>query len=222
MSYAHDGNRFQNYIYVSSSIKFSYTFRSKMFHQHAIPPTTTPKRKSKVLLCTTDEFLNRLRARGYYVDIALRDHLELVLERGLLQDESSCHTPAFWCTVGQADTDPTAVAPAKPFLNAFALCAALSHLHVHGINYVNLAVVLHSLGAQQWKNLYRYCYIEWTKHGNREPLWVHTPRAFGQFDDLPDMCTDFLNHMIRDCDTHKCVHSLFFVNRVYQYLTPCV
>jgi hypothetical protein len=211
-----------------------------MFHQHTIPPTTTPKRKSKVLLCTTDEFLNRLRTRGYYVDIALRDRLELVLERGLLQDEPSCHTPAFWCAAGQAEAEPsgvttaaaatataTAVAatvsspPVKPFLDAFALCAALSQLHVHGINYVNLAVVLHSLGAQQWKNLYRYCYIEWTKHGNPEPIWVHTPRAFGQLGELPGACTDFLNHLIWDCDTHKCVHSLFFVNRVYQYLTPC-
>jgi hypothetical protein len=198
-----------------------------MFHQHAIPPTTAPKRKSKVLLCTTDEFMNRLRARGYYVDIALRDRLELVLERGLLQDEPSCHTPAFWYAAGQEDdaaelaAAAAATAPTKPFLNAFALCAALSQLHVHGINYVNLAVVLHSLGAQQWKNLYRYCYIEWTKHGNPEPIWVHTPRAFGQLGELPSACNDFLNHLIRDCDTHKCVHSLFFVNRVYQYLTPC-
>jgi len=184
--------------------------------------TTYSKRKLKVLNYTTGEFILRLQNRGYPIHTELKSHLDSILQSKSTRKDTNCHTNVFWSSL--EDRTLTSLQQTAPhFVNIADLCAHLSPLSALQINYINLAVVLYTLNAQEWKNLYRYYYLEWMTCNNGDILWEHTPRFFSKQNDfqLQQMCTDFLDFMMAGCHTDNYVRSLFFINRLYQYLTPC-
>lgn len=192
--------------------------------------TTATKRKYKVLNYTTDEFISKLLTRGYAMNIPLRNELDAAL-LDECQKDGNLHNKAFWQQwFEEQKTQPSEYAKSlmssvidSSCLNVDELCECLCPLHSHDINYVNLVVVLHTLNVQQWKNFYRFCYLEWTKHDASKPLWIHTPRTFASFEDAV-VCSNsllFLRHMVQLPQTdHRVVRSLFVVNRIFQYLLP--
>lgn len=180
-----------------------------------MPKHTPLKRKQKILNYTSEDCVNKLLNRGYHLDIELRNVLDALLVEKLRKD-IPCHTRAFW--EAQKETFPS---------NAFEmeLCVSLCPLHVHNINYINLVIILSTFNIQQWKNFYRFCYLEWSRHFKDAPLWEYTPRSFASFDDS-DVAPNglhFLRHMVPEASTeHRTVRSLFLVNRLYQYMLPNV
>lgn len=183
--------------------------------------TNYSKRKLKILNHTTDEFILRLQNRGYRIHTELKSLLDSILHSESKKNADRCHTKQFWSSLD--DKTLNTLQQPDTFLNILDLCAQLSPLYALHINYINLAVVLYTLTAPEWKNLYRYCYLEWMKCNNGDMLWEFTPRYVSKLNEfhLQQKCKDFLNYMITGCENEKYVHSLFFINRLYQYLTPC-
>lgn len=183
--------------------------------------SSATKRKSKVLIYTTEEFVQRLLNRGYHIKLDLKHRLDVILQGESKKHTLECHSQTFWSSL--EDHTLHTLQSSDHFINVLDLCAQLSPLHKLNINYVNIAVVLYSFTAQDWKNLYRYYYLEWMKCNRDKCLWVHTPRYISKLDTfkLQQICKSFLDYMIHDCENNKYVHSLFFINRLYLYLTPC-
>ena len=194
---------------------------------------SSAKRKYKVLNYTTEEFITKLLNRGYTINNPLREQLNQVM-LDAYQKQIDCHSIGFWqkwhleqATTSNIHPDKTnasmSTLPAKTTLSTGELCECLFPLHSHNINYANLVVVFHTFSVQQWKNFYRFCYLEWAKHNATEPLWIHTPRDFASFND-DDVFTNsllFLKHMIQVPQTDtRIIRSLFVVNRLYKYLLP--
>lgn len=178
------------------------------------------KRKQKVLNYTSEECINRLLTRGYVLNIDLRNTLDAVLFENA-QEVESCHTRAFW-EAHQNDL-PSSVTKTCGIC-IYALCACLCPLYIHEINYINLVVILCTFNAQQWKNVYRFCYLEWSRYFNDNPLWIHTPHSFASLTDTEVFTNSllFLQHMIPETPNkhQNSVRSLFLVNRLYQYMLP--
>lgn len=195
--------------------------------------STSSSTSSSLFLYTTDEFVRRLKTRGYPVNIPLRDALQRVLLRGLAQDKTTAHTSDFWLHLDtQTERDLTqltltAACTGDSTLSLPMYCAILCPLHTYDLNYINLAVVLHGLQAQEVKNFYRHGYLEWM-HAEKNTqtnddthtrqLWAHTPRTFSQLsiEELRVEWAALLRRCV--CEYASCV---FFVNRLYSYLTPC-
>ena len=186
-----------------------------------MPPhkENAPKRKQKVLNYTSEECINRLLNRGYVLNIDLRNTLDAVLFEHAQKDES-CHTRAFW---EAHQNDHLSSVPETHGICIYALCACLCSLYIHEINYINLVIILCTFDAQKWKNVYRFCYLEWSRHFNDTPLWIYTPRSFASLMDTEVYANSllFLQHMIPDTPNEQnSVRSLFLVNRLYQYMLP--
>ena len=105
---------------------------------------------------------------------------------------------------------------------------------MYDLNYINLAVVLHGLQAQEEKNFYRHGYLEWMQaeknntnttaandaamDNHTQTLWAHTPRTFSQLS-IEVLRVEWAA-LLRRC-VSEYVSCVFFVNRLYSYLTPC-
>lgn len=144
------------------------------------------------------------------------------------------HTPSFWL-----DLDAQTVRNLHRHvirdhtLPITTYCALLCPLHTFKLNYINLAVVLHGLTVQDIRNVYRYCYLEWVSVDSCDTLvdvWKHTPRTFGKLSVtvLRVEWAEVLRKLVGDggCDekehtAQRYVRTMFFVNRLYSYLTPC-
>jgi hypothetical protein len=76
------------------------------------------------------------------------------------------------------------------------------------------------LNHMEIKNIYRYLYLAWTNAHTDTSLWTYTPREFSKLSEteLTLQWEVFLQHIISDTKNSK---ALFFVNRLYNYLTPC-
>ena len=180
-----------------------------------MPNHTSSKRKQKILNYTSEDCVDKLLNRGYTLDIELRNTLDALLVEEQ-QKGTECHTRAFW--LSQKVAFPTHSC-------AIELCACLCPLYIHNINYINLVIILSTFNAQQWKNIYRFCYLEWSRHFADITLWQFTPRHFASLDDADVMTNSllFLQHMVPETTTeHSTVRSLFLVNRLYQYMLPIV
>lgn len=185
------------------------------------PKENVPKRKQKVLNYTSEECINRLLTRGYLLDIDLRNALDAVLFEKAHEGES-CHTSAFWEAY---QNDHSSFVPDTQGICIYALCACLCPLYIHEINYINLVIILGTFDTQQWKNVYRFCYLEWSRYIKKNtPLWIYTPHRFASLTDTEVYANSllFLQHMIPETPhTHQHrVRSLFLVNRLYQYMLP--
>lgn len=164
------------------------------------------------LVYTTYEFLNRLLARGRPVRTDARDALLQWLHT--LPDA----IPEDWAAAANAlDTLPPLV---TGIVSLPQLCNVLSPLAAYDLQYVNLAVALHTLTPNEAKNLYRYLYLEWVQCDATEP-WAVTPRVFGKYHGavLADAWVAFLRQMVPPEKNTRV--TLFFLNRLYAYLTPC-
>ena len=189
-------------------------------------PSSTPD-TSSLFLYTTDEFVRRLKTRGYPVNVPLRDALQKVLLDGLAQDQTTAHTSAFWLDLDtQTERDLrrltlTAACTGDSTLSLPMYCAILCPLHSYELNYINLAVVLHGLQAQEVKNFYRHGYLEWMhaeKNNQTHSMWTHTPRTFSQLS-VEELRVEWAA-LLRRC-VSEYASCVFFVNRLYSYLTPC-
>lgn len=179
------------------------------------------------LLYTTYEFIRRLRARGRPLRLDVRDALLQWLQ-ARADDTSEANLE--WATDSpdlqrHLSTLPPMEDPSLPVVR---LCALLAPLQAYDLQYINLAVVLHSLSLTEIKNLYRYCYLEWMQHAPSSPLtptlWVHTPRQFAALSalDTAGAWEAFLARAVSSSPTQETASTpLFFINRLYSYLTPC-
>lgn len=202
-----------------------------------MPPTARTKRTAKSpatssgLLYTTYEFIQRLRARGRTLRLDVRDLLLQWVQLRTDQEDAA----ALW--------DPECpdlqrhLSQVPPFDHPHAvctllrLCARLAPLQAYDLQYLNLAVVLHSLTPMEVKNLYRFCYLEWMAHhpsdaaAPTQPLWPYTPRQFAALHGaaLGDAWEGVLEGLVSTPGnaTERAPYGLFFVNRLYAYLTPC-
>ena len=201
-------------------------------------PGTRSKRATKPtytsgLLYTTYEFIQRLRARGRELRLDVRDVLLQWLhahsDGDVVWDPESPELQRQLASVPPLDD-----AVPVPFVR---LCALLAPLQCYDLQYVNLAVVFYSLTPMEMKNIYRYCYLEWVQHSARtegapvahsssaDPcLWTHTPRQFAGLHGpaLGRAWDQFLATAIKPDDANDAAPvALFFINRLYSYLTPC-
>lgn len=161
-----------------------------------------------------------------------------------------CHTPSFWLDIDEQTrrnlhTHNLPIHRTQdPTLPIESYCALLCPLHTFKLNYVNLAVVLYGLSVHNIRNLYRYCYLEWiavqqpsskastTTDTHTTKWWAHvwslTPRAFSKLTspELRVQWTRVLRGLVGETvddepEASRYVRSMFFVNRLYSYMTPC-
>ena len=203
-----------------------------------MPPTARTKRTGKStatssgLLYTTYEFIQRLRARGRTLRLDVRDLLLQWVQLRTDQEDAA----ALWDS--ECPDLQRHLSQVPPFDHPHAvctllrLCARLAPLQAYDLQYLNLAVVLHSLTPMEVKNLYRFCYLEWMAHHPSDaaaaptpPLWPHTPRQFAALHGaaLGDAWEGVLEGLVSTPGdtTERGPYGLFFVNRLYAYLTPC-
>lgn len=208
-----------------------------------MPPNTRTKRTSKSanvsssgLLYTTYEFIQRLRARGRTLRLDVRDLLlQWVQLRTIASDNGDTTNATLWdpeCPDLQRHLSQVPpLDDAKAVVPLLRLCTRLAPLQLYELQYLNLAIVLHSLTIMEIKNLYRFCYLEWMAHhtsgASTTPpshLWTYTPRQFAALhgNALSDAWDGVLDGMVSNpCDSERASHGLFFVNRLFAYLTPC-
>ena len=185
-----------------------------------MPQRNLSKRKHKLLDFTTDEFIQKLCNRGYPLDMSLimTIHKYLIDE---FRKGNNCHNYAFWLSANEHLN--AHIKESTVCIPLHKLCAILSPMHLYNINYTHLAVVFHTFDIQQWKNMYRYCYLEWAKHTTElENLWHITPRELSDAndEDTLEYIEQFLNFICSNCNQTTCVKSFFLVNRLYKYLIP--
>ena len=182
-----------------------------------MPHRTALKRKPTLLDYTTDEFLQKLNNRGYVMNVSaittLHNYIANEMQKG-----NNCHSQDFWKNNGIESIESS-----HGCVPLFTLCGMLCSLHVYNINYIHLAIVFHAFDCHQWKNFYRYCYLEWAKHATQsDSLWEMTPRELSNTDDDITLkhIESFLNVTFLNCNDTTCVKSLFLVNRLFKYLIP--
>ena len=195
---------------------------------------------------STAGFVQRLRTRGYAINFQLRDFLIRELEANKSRGED--HS-AFWQGVDshwtlrrqQFTPSPDSTLPPELY------CTLLCGLHDFHIDYVNLVAVLYEMSALEIRNFYRYCYLEWiARHPTLQQNatsahgWPCAPREFKTLPveqlrvkwaetlrmllgreplDVADSATASLS--AAGTSWSRRTRSLFFVNRLYSYLTPC-
>lgn len=238
---------------------------------HAQPTASVTNNKpsfvSLLLHESTDDFMKKLKTRGYSVNFKLRDWLICELTNGFEQcakcgNDSilSCHTHDFWMGVDLQRIQQTKTNESQDHHSLLPIncyCALLCGLQALDINYVDLAVVLYGLSIREIQNFYRYCYLEWMQHHaipdqhskptsitvgssqdkelhKTKDLWPCTPREFSRLttEELRVQWTESLQRLLAPyssppqppsspTNNSQRVRSLFFVNRLYSYLTPC-
>lgn len=172
------------------------------------------------LLYTTYEFIQRLRARGRVLRLDVRDAL-------LQWAHTRTEAPVEWSAdCPELQRHLSNLPPIDPGLvSLYRLCALLSPLQAYDIQYINLAIVLHSLTPMEIKNMYRYCYLEWMQHANQPdaPVWSRTPRQFSglSVSELSHAWDAFVEEALGSPLQEKASMTFFFLNRLYSYLTPC-
>lgn len=187
---------------------------------------TRSKKSSKsqddtcMLYTTTHTFIERLISRGRPLRLDIRDALICwIQEKSYNCIDWEKEKPSFMkvlSTLPPADNG---------ILQLFTLCELLSPLHKLDIQYINLAIIIHSLTLVEIKNLYRYCYIEWMRFAPQSDLyeWFQTPREFANLplEDLTSAWERFLSTSLGSCSDKDVSKVLFFLNRIYSYLIPC-
>ena len=133
-----------------------------------MPPNTRTKRTSKSatvsssgLLYTTYEFIQRLRARGRTLRLDVRDLLlQWVQLRTIASDNGDTTNATLWdpeCPDLQRHlSQAPPLDDAKAVVPLLRLCTRLAPLQLYELQYLNLAIVLHSLTIMEIKNLYRF------------------------------------------------------------------
>lgn len=182
---------------------------------------TNKNTSTSALLYTTHNFVDRLCARGRSIRIDVRDVL--------LHWIHSTQTPIVWDQeLINTDQILASVPPIEEgVVPLIRLCALLSPLDKLDLQYVNIAVILHSMTPIEIKNFYRYCYLEWMQcnmqNETLESLWTHTPNKFSRLDDSEFAIEweRFLTNVFNYQENHHAPMVLFFLNRLYCYLTPC-
>lgn len=193
-----------------------------------IKRTTKPTATTPGLLYTTYEFIQRLRARGRALRFDVRD---LLLQWVQLHTDQGGSANSLWnpeCPELQRHLSTVApVADTEAVIPLLRLCTLLAPLDAYELQYLNLVIVLHSLTTMEIKNLYRYCYLEWlsscSNHTSVNP-WTHTPREFSTLNGHAlSVAWDgvLVSVLSSPSESERASRGLFFVNRLYAYLTPC-
>ena len=180
------------------------------------------------LLYTTYEFIQRLHARGRALRFDVRD---LLLQRVQLHAAQGAPANSLWnpeCPELQrhlATVPP--VADSEAVVPLLRLCTLLAPLEAYDLQYLNVVIVLHSLTPMEIKNLYRYCYLEWLSSCSNQTSvnpWTHTPREFSTLNGRAlSLAWDgvLVSVLSGPSESERASRGLFFVNRLYAYLTPC-
>lgn len=206
-------------------------------------PATT---QSLLLHESTASFVQRLRTRGYPINFPLRDLLAHKLEAN---KDHHQHPSTMWLkpdshwTIRRKQLTPHPDATLPPEM----YCALLCGLQDFQIDYINLSTVLYGMSVLEIRNFYRYCYLEWVirhpnspEHPSKTHAWPCTPREFKTLpvEELRVKWMETLQLLLRNeppddpdgtpvaspatgAGWSRRTRSLFFVNRLYSYLTPC-
>lgn len=182
--------------------------------------SSKPQDETCMLYTTTHTFIERLISRGRPLRVDIRDALI-----GWMQEKScSCID---WEKEKTSFLNVLSTLPPADngILQLYTLCELLSPLHKLDVQYVNLAIIIHSLTLVEIKNLYRYCYIEWMQFAPQPDSykWFQTPREFANMPlaDLASTWERFLSTSLGSCSDKDVSKVLFFLNRIYSYLIPC-
>lgn len=216
---------------------------AKQHHQHHPPDIVHHKGNTSLTNTTMTETTNTSESTHSTVSESPPSDLSCHLSCHL-----PCHTPSFWLDIDEQTrrnlhTHNLPIHRTQdPTLPIESYCALLCPLHTFKLNYVNLAVVLYGLSVQNVRNVYRYCYLEWiavqqssktsTTTDTHTKRWAHvwslTPRAFSKLTspELRVQWTRVLRGLVGETvddepEASRYVRSMFFVNRLYSYMTPC-
>jgi hypothetical protein len=155
------------------------------------------------------DLIERLSARGFTIDLALRNNLLLLYT---LFDEGT--TKQFW---EQQDLSEyiNDTAEADYLKN---ILIALSPLG--DINVINYSIILYSLSYQEIKNFYRYLFIEWKKieHLQNFKAFPVTPNELSNYShtDLRTLWCNFMDTLFN----REQIYLYFFINRLTYYFIP--